>query len=123
MAKIVAYKFVNPGGRSVRSSGGIAARKQLLAVNRVGASIQSLATTLNDIAKINTAFKRTETEIEKAQRRKLQRERDNQAEELQEGKSIEKGKVDGEFTKEIKKNPKGGLVKKDALMRSNRALC
>ena len=112
MAKIVAYKFVNPGGRSVRSSGGIAARKQLLAVNRVGASTQSLATTLSDIAKINTAFKRTETEIEKAQRRKLQRERDNQAEELQEGKSIEKGKVDGEFKKEIKKKPKGGLLKK-----------
>ena len=111
MAKIVAYKFVNPGGRSVRSSGGIAARKQLLAVNRVGASTQSLATTLSDIAKINTAFKRTETEIEKAQRRKLQRERDNQAEELQEGKSIEKGKVDGEFKKEIKKKPKGGLLK------------
>ena len=112
MAKIVAYKFVNPGGRSVRSSGGIAARRQLLAVNRVGASTQSLATALSDIAKINTAFKRTETEIEKAQRRKLQRERDNQAEELQEGKSIEKGKIDGEYTKEIKKKPKGGLVKK-----------
>jgi len=112
VAKIVAYKFVNPGGRSVRSSGGIAARKQLLAVNRVGASTSSLATTLSDIAKINTAFKRTETEIEKQQRRKLQRERDNQAEELQEGKSIEKGKVDGEFKKEIKKKPKGGLVSK-----------
>ena len=112
MAKIVAYKFVNPGGRSVRSSGGIAARKQLLAVNRVGASTQSLARSLSDLAKINSAFKRTETDIEKAQRRKLQRERDNQAEELQEGKSIEKGKVDGEFKKEIKKKPKGGVLSK-----------
>lgn len=112
MAKIVAYKFVNPGGRSVRSSGGIAARKQLLAVNRVGASTQSLARSLSDLAKINSAFKRTETEIEKAQRRKLQRERDNQSEELQEGKSIEKGKVDGEFKKEIKKKPKRGLLSK-----------
>ena len=74
MAKIVAYKFVNPGGGSVRSSGGLAARSQLLAVYRIGASTQSLANTLNDITKINNAFKRTETEIEKKQRRKLQRE-------------------------------------------------
>lgn len=112
MAKIVAYKFVNPGGGSVRSSGGLAARSQLLAVNRIGASTNSLANTLNDIAKINTAFKRTETEIEKQQRRKLQRERDNAAEERQEGKSIEKGKdSEGTYTKTLKRGKPKGLMK------------
>jgi len=112
VAKIVAYKFVNPGGGSVRSSGGLAARSQLLAVNRIGASTQSLANTLNDIVKINNAFKRTETEIEKKQRRKLQRERDNAAEERQEGKSIEKGKdPTGEYTKTLKRGKPKGLLK------------
>ncbi|AGH26391.1 hypothetical protein CPPG_00074 [Cyanophage P-RSM1] len=112
MAKIVAYKFVNPGGGSVRSSGGIAARNQLLGVNRIGASTQSLANTLNDITKINNAFKRTETEIEKKQRRKLQRERDNAAEERQEGKSVEKGKdPTGEYTKTLKRGKPKGLLK------------
>ena len=112
MAKIVAYKFVNPGGGSVRSSGGLAARSQLLAVNRLGASTQSLANTLNDITKINNAFKRTETEIEKRQRRKLQRERDNAAEERQEGKSVEKGKdPTGEYTKTLKRGKPKGLLK------------
>ena len=112
MAKIVAYKFVNPGGGSVRSSGGIAARSQLLAVNRIGASTQSLANALNDITKINNAFKRTETEIEKKQRRKLQRERDNAAEERQEGKSVEKGKdPTGEYTKTLKRGKPKGLLK------------
>ena len=112
MAKIVAYKFVNPTGGSVRSSGGLAARSQLLAVNRLGASTQSLANTLNDITKINNAFKRTETEIEKKQRRKLQRERDNAAEERQEGKSVEKGKdPTGEYTKTLKRGKPKGLLK------------
>ena len=112
MAKIVAYKFVNPTGGSVRSSGGLAARSQLLAVNRLGASTQSLANTLNDITKINNAFKRTETEIEKRQRRKLQRERDNAAEERQEGKSVEKGKdPTGEYTKTLKRGKPKGLLK------------
>jgi hypothetical protein len=112
VAKIVAYKFVNPGGGSVRSSGGLAARSQLLAVNRIGASTQSLANTLNDITKINNAFKRTETEIEKKQRRKLQRERDNAAEERQEGKSLEKGKdSSGEYTKALKRGKPKGLLK------------
>lgn len=109
MAKLVAYKLVSPQA-GIKSPAAIAARSQLFAVNRVGSTVSSMANSLNDITKISNAFKRTETEIEKKQRRRLQRERDNAAEEAQEGKRIEQGKTDREFDKEIKKKPKKGLL-------------
>jgi len=88
----------------------IAARSQLVALNRLGTTISSISSSLNDITKVKNAFKKTETEIEKLQRRKLQRERDNAAEEAAEGKALEQGKTDREFKKEIKKKPKKGLL-------------
>ena len=109
MAKVVAYKLVSPPA-GIKNPAAIAARSQLFAINRVGNTVSSMADSLNDIAKISNAFKRTETEIEKQQRRRLQRERDNAAEEAQERKGIEQGKTDKEFNKEIKKKPKKGLL-------------
>ena len=93
MAKVVAYKLVSPPA-GIKNPAAIAARSQLFAINRVGNTVSSMADSLNDIAKISNAFKRTETEIEKQQRRRLQRERDNAAEEAQERKGIEQGKTD-----------------------------
>jgi len=109
VAKLVAYKLVSPQA-GIKNPAAIAARSQLFAINRVGSTVSSMANSTNDITKISNAFKRTETEIEKQQRRRLQRERDNAAEEAQEGKRIEQGKTDREFDKEIKKKPNKGLL-------------
>jgi len=109
VAKVVTYKLVSPP-TGMKNPVAIAARSQLIAINRLGTTVSGISSSLSDITKVKNAFKKTETEIEKLQRRKLQRERDNAAEEAAEGKALEQGKTDREFKKEIKKKPKKGLL-------------
>ena len=100
MAKIQAYKFVNPGYSSSKNPAVIAARSQTLALNRVGKSVASFSKIVGDIETISMLRnKQAQKEIIQ-ERRRQRREKDAAAEEA------------AELKKEGKEGPKiGGAVK------------
>ncbi|AIX15706.1 hypothetical protein Syn7803C53_9 [Synechococcus phage ACG-2014a] len=91
MAKLQAYKFVNPGG-TTRSPVSLAVNKNVLGINRLGSTVSSLGSVISDIEKINIASIKNDKKQELLERRRKQRERDESAEEAQELTKLEKGK-------------------------------
>ncbi len=86
------HKFVNAGVKGPLTPGLFAARKSIMATNRLGASVASIGNVANDIRKIRLESAANAILREQAERRRLQRERDQEAEEAAElNKDFEKG--------------------------------
>lgn len=101
MAKLQTYKFVNPGVSSVKSPAVGAARKQTLAINRLGKSVSSIQATFYNLNAIALASQKLEDAEEVKARRQKRREADAAAEEAQ-----EVGKLQQNQTKKEKPNAK-----------------
>ena len=107
MAKLQTYKFVNPGISNVKSPTVAAARKQTLALNRLGSTISGIGTVVSDIEKISIAQIKNDRLRAKAERRRERRELDQAAEEAIENKKAAKRKP--KLTKRSLKIAKGSL--------------
>ena len=107
MAKLQAYKFVNPGVSNLKSPTVAAARKQTLALNRLGGTISSIGTVVSDIEKISIRQIKNDKLRAKAERRRDRRELDQATEEEIENKRAAKRKP--KLTKTSLKIAKGGL--------------
>ena len=80
MAKISAYKVVNPGSFSGVSPQVASVRKSTYAINRLGATISSMGSVVKDLESIEAARVTNNKLAEQAERRRLQREADEAAE-------------------------------------------
>jgi len=107
VAKLQTYKFVNPGISNVKSPTVAAARKQTLALNRLGSTISGIGTVVSDIEKISIAQIKNDRLRAKAERRRERRELDQAAEEAIENKKAAKRKP--KLTKRSLKIAKGSL--------------
>ena len=107
MAKLQTYKFVNPGVSNTKSPTVAAARKQTLALNRLGSTISGIGTVVSDIEKISIAQIKNDRLRAKAERRRERRELDQAAEEAIENKKAAKRKP--KLTKRSLKIAKGSL--------------
>ena len=107
MAKLQTYKFVNPGVSNTKSPTVAAARRQTLALNRLGSTISGIGTVVSDIEKISIAQIKNDRLRAKAERRRERRELDQAAEEAIENKKAAKQKP--KLTKRSLKIAKGGL--------------
>ena len=83
MAKITAYKFVNPG-LSKDNSVATAAGKSTLAINRLGVTVESVSNTIADIATVSVLKDKLEKKKILFERRQDRLEKDRQAEESEE---------------------------------------
>ena len=108
MAKIEAYKFINPGMAADNASeGSLVGRKLVLSFNRFGKTLNGVGSVVKDIESIEIARIKNDALREKMERRQAQRDRDSDAEEDQEraklGKTDKgkpsKGKIKGFFGK------------------------
>ncbi len=108
MAKLQTYKFVNPGVSNVKSPIAAAARKQTLALNRLGSTISGIGSVVSDIEKISIAQIKNEKLRERAERRKERREADEAAEEAIENKKATR-KTKPKISKTSLKIVKGSL--------------
>jgi hypothetical protein len=88
MAKIQAYKFVNPGISNAASPKARAAAKHTLAVNRIGSTVEGIANVVTDLVSINKATLAFQKRVERTKKLNLRRERDAAAEERQEQASL-----------------------------------
>ena len=88
MAKIQAYKFVNPGVSESSSPKVRAAARQTLAVNRIGSSVEGIANVVTDLFSINKATLKFQKKVERTKKLNLRRKRDAAAEARQEGASL-----------------------------------
>lgn len=84
MAKIAAYKFVNPGVAAAAAPEVKAARTQLLATNRVGSTVEGIGNIFVSLNAANKSLLVFQRESDKKERKKLRRQRDLQAEAIQE---------------------------------------
>ena len=91
MAKITAYKFVNPG-LSKDNSVATAAGKSTLAINRLGVTVESVSNTIADIATVSVLKDKLDKKKILFERRQDRLEKDRQAEESEE-KYTRKDKV------------------------------
>ena len=93
-AKIQAYKFVNPGSLKTKSPVALAVRKQTLATNNLGKTLQGITTVVSDIEKISIGMVENEKLRERIERRRDFREREIKAAEdrLEEGLVKSEGK-------------------------------
>ena len=92
MAKIVPYKFVNPGSSGVKTLSSTGPRTFLLATNKIGKTVTGLGAIAKDIHAISLARTKNDKLQEKAERRKLRRERDQAAEDNMERRNALMGK-------------------------------
>lgn len=88
MAKIQAYKFVNPGISNTASPKARAAAKHTLAVNRIGSTVEGIANVVTDLVSINKATLSFQKRVERTKKINLRRERDAAAEAKQEKASL-----------------------------------
>ena len=108
MAKISFYKFINPGGAGADKMSHNAGRSGILALNRLGSTVNGIASVVGDMGGIAKAKARVERLTEKAQRRRDKRDRDQRAEDEMERRNALMGK--GINTKpKIKKKTKKGF--------------
>ena len=109
MAKLQVYKFVNPG--SVNGNLAVAAAKtQTLAINRLGASVESVGKIVLDIQKVGTLNAAAIKATTLGEKRRARLLRDAQAEAAQETqKASKKESKPGEFGNSIKKTAKKSL--------------
>ena len=108
MAKLQAYKFVNPGVSNLKSPIVAAARKQTLALNRLGGTVSSIGTLVSDIERISIRQIKNDKLRAKAERRRERRELDQATEEALENKKAAKTKKP-KLSKTSLKIAKGGL--------------
>jgi len=92
VAKLKAYKFVNPGVSKVVSPSVAAARKQTFALNRLGSTISGIGSVVKDIEDISIAQIKNDKLRERTERRRRRREADLAQEELIENKKQAKKK-------------------------------
>ncbi len=92
MAKLQTYKFVNPGVSNVKSPTVAAARRQTLALNRLGSTISGIGSVVKDIENISIAQIKNDRLRAKAERRRDRRELDQAAEEAIESKKAARRK-------------------------------
>ncbi len=107
MAKLQVYKFVNPGTLTKGDPVAAAARKQTLAVNRLGSTVSSIGFVISDFEKIAIAQIKDDRARAQAERRRERRELDSAAEDAVEQKKLAKEKP--KFGSKIKKVAKTGL--------------
>ena len=118
MAKLVAYKQVKRNGsKSVKGALKKAVNTNIFAANQLGSTLNSVGSITTDLVKISEAFRKTRITEDKDERRQKRLEKDQAAEDRQEGKKVDEfnksgkdGAVDKEFKK--KKKPKMSLFKK-----------
>ena len=118
MAKLVAYKQVKRNGsKSVKGALKKAVNTNIFAANQLGSTLNSVGSITSDLVKISEAFRKTRITEDKDERRQKRLEKDQAAEDRQEGKKVDEfnksgkdGAVDKEFKK--KKRPKMSLFKK-----------
>ena len=108
MAKLQVYKFVNPGVSNLKSPTVAAARKQTLALNRLGGTVSSIGTLVSDIERIAIRQIKNDKLRAKAERRRERRELDQATEEAIENKKAAKTKKP-KLSKTSLKIAKGGL--------------
>ena len=92
MAKIQLYKFINPGGAGQDKLSHNFGRSSLLAINRLGSTLNGVAQVVGDMGSIAKAVDKVEANQEKKERRRLKRERDQAAEDELERKNALMGK-------------------------------
>lgn len=80
MAKITAYKFVNPGLSEKSSPAVKAASQTTLAVNRLGVTVESIAKTISDLGTVSALKSKLEKKQEVFNRRQKRLEKDAEAE-------------------------------------------
>ncbi len=107
MAKLQTYKFVNPGVSNVKSPTVAAARRQTLALNRLGSTISGIGSVVKDIENISIAQVKHDKLKQKLDRRRERRELDQAAEEAIESKKAARRKP--KLTRKSLKIAKGGL--------------
>ena len=118
MAKLVAYKQVKRNGsKSVKGALKKAVNTNIFAANQLGSTLNSVGSITSDLVKISEAFRKTRITEDKDERRQRRLDKDQAAEDRQEGKKVDEfnksgkdGAVDKEFKK--KKRPKMSLFKK-----------
>jgi len=118
VAKLVAYKQVKRNGsKSVKGALKKAVNTNIFAANQLGSTLNSVGSITTDLVKISEAFRKTRITEDKDERRQKRLEKDQAAEDRQEGKKVDEfnksgkdGAVDKEFKK--KKKPKMSLFKK-----------
>ena len=91
MAKIEAYKFINPGMATDNASeGSLVGRKLVLGYNRIGKTLTGMGSVIKDIENIELARLKNEDLEDQAERRRLQKERDQESEDRTEMNALEK---------------------------------
>lgn len=108
--KINPYKLVNPSGSGKNTLASNGPRTNLLAINRLGKTVNSIGLVVKDLHTISLSSIKVDKMREVAERRRLQRERDQRNEDEFERQNALKGKG----LKKIKnvKKPKKSLVSK-----------
>ena len=107
MAKITAYKFVNPG-LSTDSSISTAAGKSTLAINRLGVTVQSVSNTIADIATVSVLREKLAAKQGVLDKRRERLKKDQGAEDAEESKYTKKQqREDRNFLKKAIKGKKG----------------
>jgi len=91
VAKITAYKFVNPGLSAKSSPAVKAANQTTLAVNRLGVTVESIAKTISDLGTVSALKGKLELKQEIFDRRQKRLEKDAEAENQKE--SVDKKQV------------------------------
>ena len=91
MAKITAYKFVNPGLSAKSSPAVKAANQTTLAVNRLGVTVESIAKTITDLGTVSAFKSKLELKQEIFDRRQKRLEKDAEAENQKE--KVDKSQV------------------------------
>ena len=107
MAKLQTYKFVNPGVSNTKSPTVAAARRQTLALNRLGSTISGIGSVVKDIENISIAHVKHDKLRAKLDRRRERKALDQAAEEAIENKKAAKRKP--KLTRKSLKVAKGGL--------------
>lgn len=91
MAKIEAYKFINPGMAADNASeGSLVGRKLVLSFNHFGKTLNSIGSVVKDIENIEISRIKDDELREKLERRQAQRDRDQDAEDATEMAKLDK---------------------------------
>ena len=108
--KINPYKLVNPSGSGKNTLASNGPRTNLLAINRIGKTVNSIGLVVKDLHTISLSSIKVDKMREVAERRRLQRERDQRNEDEFERQNALRGKG----LKKIKnvKKPKKSLVQR-----------
>lgn len=93
MAKIATYKFVNPGMSKSKSPTVQAANLSTLGINRIGATVESMGSTVLDLSRVRKALDKEEVKEDTNAKKQARLEKDAAAEDAEQVKKIQQGKV------------------------------